>query len=556
MEITDDNFLDILLPYQLPHLKNMSKAYDENQVILDASDTGTGKTYSTCALIKLKASKPLIVCPKSVIPSWIKVCKIFNIDILGIANYEALKSQKMYDINMNYISCPYILKIIDQDLIDELNEEDSEPSSNKSKGKNNKNKKKVNVNDVEDNDDEKKGKEKEKSQDIYKFIIPDELKDNMVIIFDEAHRCKNAKTTNSKILIACYQSGVKMILLSATISDKIECFKPFGNIFGFYDKLNTYNIWMRRQLMVFKVVHDKTEYSEDQKKIDIIHKRVFPKKGSRMKISLLGNLFPQNHIISQSYYLADHDEINRLYQEMNQAIAELRIKELRTFALGKIIRCRQRIEVLKVPIFLELAEEALENNYNVAIFVNYHETLEHIAFQLDADCFIHGKQGLEERNQCIDDFQNNKKKVIIAIIQAGGVGVSLHDLHGVQRMSIISPTWSGQDLVQCLGRIHRAGAKTPAIQKLVFCANTYEDRIAEIIKHKISNITGINDHDLVGPEFEQEHIELIDDEIKKMNIKNDFPDKSEEKQVDKKIKKVKKRTVKNVEDDNTDVVEL
>ena len=45
----------ILLPYQIPHLKNMSKAYDENQVILDASDTGTGKTYSTCALIKLKS---------------------------------------------------------------------------------------------------------------------------------------------------------------------------------------------------------------------------------------------------------------------------------------------------------------------------------------------------------------------------------------------------------------------------------------------------------------------------------------------------------------------
>jgi superfamily II DNA or RNA helicase len=548
IEVTDDNFLDILLPYQIPHLKNMSKAYDENQVILDASDTGTGKTYSTCALVKLKSGKPLIVCPKSVIPSWIKVCKIFNIDILGIANYEALKSQKMYDINMNYTPCPYILKIIDQHLIDELDENDSDET------KSNKSTKSKKVLEDKDKKDDKKGK-KEKIKELYKFIIPEELKDNMIIIFDEAHRCKNAKSTNSKILISCYHSGVKIILLSATISDKIECFKPFGNIFGFYDKLNTYNIWMRRQLMVFKVIHDKTEYTEDQKKIDIIHKRVFPKKGSRMKISLLGSLFPQNHIISQSYYLADHDEINRLYQEMNQAIADLRNKELRTEALGRIIRCRQRIEVIKVPIFLELAEEALENNYSVAIFVNYHETLEHIAFQLDADCFIHGKQGLEERNQCIDDFQSNKKRVIIAIIQAGGVGVSLHDLHGVQRMSIISPTWSGQDLVQCLGRIHRAGAKSPAIQKLVFCANTYEDRIAEIIKNKISNITGINDHDLVGPEFEEEHIELIDEELKKMTVKNDFPDKSEEKKVDKKIKKVKKRNVKTINDE-TIVVEL
>lgn len=539
MEINDDNLLELLLPYQLPHLQQLNNAFKKNQVILDASDTGTGKTYTSVALIKMLKLKPLIICPKSVINSWLKVIKMFNLEILGISNYEALKCGKMYNESMEYIKCPFINKIIESDK----KHTDSIISNNKSPS--------INLMDGSDNKKIKEDTEdKEDKEDKYEFIIPtfagkepNDLINNFIIVFDEAHRCKNFKTTNSKILIAAYQAKIKILLLSATISDKIECFKPFGYILGYYDKINTYNIWLRRQLMVFKVLHDKTNFTEDQKRIDIIHRRLFPNKGSRMKISLLGNLFPSNQIINQTYYLADHDKINKLYQEMNQALADLKVKELRATALGRIIRCRQHIEILKVPIFLELAEDAIENGYNVAIFVNFHETLEHLAFQLDADCFIHGKQGLEERIQCIEDFQSNKKNIIIAIIQAGSVGISLHDLHGTPRMSLISPTWSGQDLVQCLGRIHRAGAKTPAQQKIILCADTYEEQISKIIQKKLTNISGINDCDLNGPNFDQEYFELIDNNLK--NKENVIVVDSKSKKEVKEKNNITKKVVKN-----------
>lgn len=524
MNIDDDFLSTKLLQYQLPHLQNMVKSFENNQVIIDASDTGTGKTYTTIALMKMFNKKPLIVCPKSVINSWINVSKYFNVEIVGVTNYEALKSRKMYKVNtlnnnIEYCECPYIDKVPDDS--------------------------------GEDSDDEKKSK-KDKKDEKYKFLfqIPEEEKDKFVFVFDEAHKGKNANTSNSKILIASQLTGQKVVLLSATISDKIKCFKPFGYLFGFYQKLSSYNIWFRRQLMVHKVIHDKTDWSDDQKKLDIIHRRIFPKYGSRMKISLLGDLFPKNQIISEAYYLANHEEINKLYEEINSALADLKIKELRAEALGKLIRCRQHIEILKIPIFLELAEEAIDNGYSVAIFVNFHETMQNIAYQLDADCFIHGKQSLEERIECIEDFQSNRKNVIIAIIQAGGVGVSLHDLHGKPRMSIISPTWSGQDLVQCLGRIHRAGSKTPAQQKIVFCAKTYEERICELIQSKLTNISGINDGDLIGPKFDQAYIELIDNEFKSdttIEINDEI-----KKIIKKKV--VKKRSVKNIKnEDNVDI---
>ena len=71
-------------------------------------------------------------------------------------------------------------------------------------------------------------------------------------------------------------------------------------------------------------------------------------------------------------------------------------------------------------------------------------------------------------------------------------------------MSIISPTWSGQDIKQALGRIHRAGSKSPAIQKIIFCAKTCEEQVSKTVKSKLINISAINDNDLAGPQFKIE----------------------------------------------------
>jgi len=57
------------------------------------------------------------------------------------------------------------------------------------------------------------------------------------------------------------------------------------------------------------------------------------------------------------------------------------------------------------------------------------ETIYIIAHHLQTDCLIHGGQSIEERQYCIDDFQANNCNVIVCIMQAGGVGISLHDIH-------------------------------------------------------------------------------------------------------------------------------
>ena len=100
-------------------------------------------------------------------------------------------------------------------------------------------------------------------------------------------------------------------------------------------------------------------------------------------------------------------------------------------------------------------------------------------------------------NSNIESFQDNRTKVILCALQAGGVGVNLHDLSGdAPRVSLISPSYSAIDLRQALGRIHRAGAKSPAIQKIIFAKDTVEEDVCYAVRAKLRNLDLINDNDI------------------------------------------------------------
>jgi superfamily II DNA or RNA helicase len=58
---------------------------------------------------------------------------------------------------------------------------------------------------------------------------------------------------------------------------------------------------------------------------------------------------------------------------------------------------------------------------------------------------------------------------------------------------MISPTWSAVTFKQVLGRIHRSGGRSPALQHIVLADGTIEVEIARSLKHKLGNIGHIND---------------------------------------------------------------
>ena len=84
-----------LYDYQKDHADILEKALLSYGVVKDSSDTGTGKTYTACAVAdRLAYTRVVVVCPKAVIPAWQKAYALTRYDEkeVFVVNYEKLKT--------------------------------------------------------------------------------------------------------------------------------------------------------------------------------------------------------------------------------------------------------------------------------------------------------------------------------------------------------------------------------------------------------------------------------------------------------------------------------
>ena len=498
-----------LLPFQIKHTKQLLISLLNGNNILDASDTGTGKTYISLCLVKELGMMPIIICPKSVISSWRYVCKYYELSHYYVSNYEQYRNG-----NTRYLD-----RII----------------------KNN------------------------KSEYEWKLNLTKDM-----LIFDECHKVKNVNTLNYVMYEAAKKQNIKVISLSATVADKVENIYPICHMLGLAnnhsDFISKYDINKDIMYNFGYEMNNNGNYRFNEKyhqdleeircynKLYHLHKSIFPFYGSRMVIKQLGKDFPDNFIEGNIYNMGDnainiqeiykkiernrlklkYDNLSKLKRELEESNEVDKIMKLKEEILKHgidyergveeykmnygchivyrdedndnlltmIIRARQKIELLKLDTLMELILKFLEEKKSIVIFLNFNDTLNYlkenlILRKIKDISVIRGGQTMNERDQNIELFQNNTNRIMIANIKSGGVGISLHDIHGNHpRVSLISPNWSAQDLVQALGRIHRSGGKTKCLQYLIFCADTIEEKICSIVRKKINNIDMINDGDL------------------------------------------------------------
>jgi superfamily II DNA or RNA helicase len=154
----------------------------------------------------------------------------------------------------------------------------------------------------------------------------------------------------------------------------------------------------------------------------------------------------------------------------------------------------------------EKMEDLFDEGISPVLFVNYTETVEAVVKRLtntkkmkDQVCLLVGGQSEKVRHAELDAFQNNTKRIMVANLAAGNAGVDMHDLDGrFPRYSIVSPSFSAINLIQALGRIHRAEGKSPCEQTVFFAADTIEEHACRRVQAKINNIDSLNDGDLTS----------------------------------------------------------
>ena len=434
--MTQQSTTPTLFDWQIFHAKVLMTSLLNHGYAKDGSDTGTGKTFVALYLAKKMGLVPFVLCPKSVVPSWKDTMLSYGYEP---TDQHAYTYEKMVRGSTEFY-------------------------------------------------------------DGSKWLLNPK---KALVIFDEDHRCKGNKSKNAKMMIAAKRAGLNILCLGATSCTNPTEMRALGYVLDLHDDKG----WWRWSLKngCKRGLFGGLEFKGSKAVLKRLHDHIYKNgaRGSRIKIAdLPPGAFPNSNIIAQGYDISGRADIDLIYSDLKAELTALEGKKYTDTdnPLVAQLRARQEIELLKVPLFEELARDAYESGNSVAIFVNFRETMEVLLRRLAGLCeirMIHGGQTETERElQCLG-FQNDAARIMLCTIQAGGTGVSLHDINGNHpRVSLISPTFSAIDFKQTLGRIHRAGAKSPAVQKIVFAEGTVEMRVCKLVKRKLDNLDLINDDEL------------------------------------------------------------
>lgn len=449
-----------LLPFQIPHISNLYRGFQHYRGVLDGSDTGTGKTYVACALAKALNIHTIVITPLNAKSQWKHTLEYFDVKDYYLNNIDQFRFNKT----------EYIKKY------------DYRPEEKKPKWRKN-------------------------------FIASHTMNDSLIIV-DEAHSLKNYKTQNGQMINAFfYQTNAKFLFLSATMAETPLDLSVIGEILGlygfqkFYSWIDSFGAKKKQFENGYTFI-----YHASKKKNERLHHEIYGcLRGSRIKKSET-NQFMECHIIAEPVDVPEkiQKEIKEHYTEINNLIEEYESLEAQAQnPMTKILRQRQKIELLKVAVFHELLLSAREEGNSVVVFLNFKESIHLLSDLLKKKKIEHGLITGDvtgtERDDVKNRFQENYLKILLVTTGAGGQSIDLHDVHGNHpRYTLISCSYVARELKQALGRVDRANAKTKSTQRIVFIANTHEDLISKKLKRKIKNIDEINDSTLLQYESNKE----------------------------------------------------
>jgi superfamily II DNA or RNA helicase len=434
---------DGLRPWQVTAVSKLCAAIKKWGCAIDGSDVGVGKTYNACGTARELDMDILVVCPKAVMESWKRVIKNhfkINHRLIGVINYEMLRMGKKDSMIASYV------------------------------------------------------KRRDTRRNEFVWKIPK----STLIIWDESQKLKGANTKNSETCLEALKQGYKMLFCSATNATNPLELKTVGMAIKLFENNKQYYTWL--------YAHGVTkgrfglQFNNDKEVLKKLHNDIFINRGVRLTRDTIPN-FPESQIDAECYNMEEdaQNKINNIYAEMEAELAKLRKKEKtdKESQLTIILREREKIELLKVPLFIEMIEDGIDNGMSIVVFLNFTQTLNSIAKKLNISCIFDGKTKSDTRQQNVDDFQSNKQRVILVNLQSGGAGLSLHDLDGnYPRLALISPSYSAVNMRQALGRVWRDSAKSKSIQKIVFVSGTIEEKVCKQVNEKLNNLDLINDGDL------------------------------------------------------------
>ncbi len=470
-----------LRPHQIAPAKALLDMLQRKVNCVDLSDTGTGKTYVATAVFNALKVPTLAIVPKISVPDWHSTAAAFG-DTVSVVSYETLRTGRSpYGHWDNTpppaFRCGTFFKCTSCQLV--VDHDDYQPCFAHPAG----------IHCVE---------VKKIPWRYGKFNFHPNVK---LTIWDEIHRCSAMDSLNGDMLVR----APLVLGLTATAACTPMQMKSLGQVLGLHGGKD-FLPWARRHgcgkidgLPGFHWLKGPESQSEIMSKLNA---EIVPSRGVRIRHQEIAG-FPERTITARMFDIEGKDEINRLHEEMKEALDALENhrqgdKDME-HPLTVLTRVRQKLGLLKIPLVIERAQDLVAKGHSVGIFVNFKQEMDELRRRLGVSTFIDGSpEGTRNRQKAMEDFRADKERIILVNSEAGGIAVNLQDLRGeFSRYGLVLPCQSARTFKQLIGRFHREGAKTPCFYELLLAAGTKEVEIYKKLTTKLANLDALNDGDFV-----------------------------------------------------------
>ena len=481
-----------LLERQIPVVEEICTVLRRNGSALDGSDMGVGKTYHAGGVIRHLDLPTLVVCPTVAIPGWKSMGTALGTEF-DIVGYEVARVGSSPFGRWQYPRPKNLLRSYrcTSCMIEWGIDEDFPPCPHHGLG--------IHCVSL-----------RTKPHKHGKFIWDENIR---LLVFDEIHRCSATNTLQADMLIAARRQRIPTLGLSATVADNPMNLRAIGYLLGLHNLNDLKDIDGRTITPGFyawamrhgcrKMPWGGFEFAVgDERKREIqydIGREIFPRRGVRVRKADIPG-FPQTQILAELYDIDQSQKAESLFRAMDEALKSITGSDLDA-PVTQFLHARQQLELLKVPIFEELYADAISQGMSVACFVNFRATLEELCKRLKTDCRVDGSQvgakGARDREKNVQDFLNDRSRVIVATNDAGGIAISLNDIHGnFPRLGLCSLPLSAITARQVFGRLARQGSKSNALYRAILLAGTREERTHKILSGKLDRLDLLQDGDL------------------------------------------------------------
>lgn len=467
-------FQIILKDNQKNHLNQIERIVGSFPGYIDASPTGSGKTYVTMYLAK-KMNLPLyIICPTDVESNWRDLCTRFGVNIIDVITYQSFASRK-----------------------------GKQPSHGL----------------LERTDSVINGKE------VTNFYATQKLSallwSGTFFIMDEAQKLKNDSAQTAaciELTNSVFSAGFssRFALLSGSLFDKEE---HICQILKLLCLLNR-NFSMKNGDA--KMLDDFTKKIAFYCGPQIIQNQ--PANLKNMSSSSIQNYFytlflteiknkfsssmnnPHcNHTQSyrNSFYRSNAANAEALKEEVDRFAEKTNLQgaaaKSRAIDGTSFVHYLMRIEQLKLEIFARIANKILEENpkSKLVICLNYIESMVELADMMKeySPVIFNGTVKPIVRETIISNFQNSDNHRFIIMNTALSAGFNLHDTVGERpRYMLISPDYKVINIHQAIGRINRTGMMSGTNVEIIYSLSAPKEfEIIQALVDKSSILSSVHD---------------------------------------------------------------